>query len=131
MKNIDKKEVNSQKAPKAVGPYSQGIISKGFLYSSGQLPLNPSTGKIVEGGISGQTRQALDNLQAVLEAGGSSLENLVKVNVFLYDMKDFPEFNKIYAEYLSEPYPARSCVSVKGLPMDVLVEIEGVAVISD
>ena len=119
--------VNSEMAPKALGPYSQAIRIGDFLFTSGQVPIDPATGKVVEGGITAQTHRVFANLRAVLEAGGTSFANVVKATVFLRDMNDFQALNAAYAEYLGECKPARSTVQVARLPLDVAVEIELVA----
>lgn len=123
-----KKEVKTDKAPQAIGPYSQGIIANGFIFCSGQIPLIPETGALVQGTIEDQTRQVLKNLSAVLEAAGSSLDQVVKATVFLQDMNDFAAMNKVYGEFFKVPFPARAAVQVARLPRDVKVEIEAVAV---
>lgn len=123
MKNV----INTEKAPKAIGPYSQGIDTGMFVFTSGQIPVNPSTGEIVGGAIEEQTRQVLENLKNVLLAGGSDLSKVIKTTVFIKDMNHFSKANEIYAQYFSEPYPARSCIEVSRLPKDVLIEIEAVA----
>lgn len=115
------------KAPKAVGPYSQGIAAGDFVFTSGQLPLNPETNKMPEG-IEAQAKQSLDNVKAVLEAGGSSLDKTVKVTIFLKDLNDFGKVNEIYATYFTKNPPARSCVQVARIPRDALIEIEAVGV---
>lgn len=115
------------KAPKAVGPYSQGIAANGFVFTSGQLPLNPDTNQMPEG-IAAQAKQSLDNVKAVLEAGGSSLNKAVKVTIFLKDMNDFGKVNEIYATYFTKNPPARSCVQVARIPRDALIEIEAIGV---
>lgn len=124
-----KKEVKTDKAPQAIGPYSQGIIAGGFVYCSGQIPIVPQTGQLDTGGIEDQTRQVLINVSAVLEAAGTSLDNVVKATVFLQDMNDFASMNKIYAEFFRAPFPARAAVQVARLPRDVKVEIEAIAVL--
>lgn len=116
-----------EKAPKAVGPYSQGIAVGGFVFTSGQLPLDPATGTMPEG-IEAQAKQSLNNVKAVLEAAGSGMGKVVKVTIFLKDMNDFAKVNEIYATYFSKDYPARSCVQVARIPRDALVEIEAIAV---
>ena len=121
--------VTSDLAPAAVGPYSQGIISGGFVFTAGQSPLDPATGKLVEGGIQAQTHQVFKNLMAVLEAAGSGLEHVVKVGVFLTDMGDFAAMNEVYASYFGDtPPPARSTVAVKELPVGAMVEIDMIAI---
>jgi 2-iminobutanoate/2-iminopropanoate deaminase len=123
-----KKEIQTDKAPKAIGPYSQGIIAGGFIFCSGQIPLDPQTGSVVAGGIEEQARQVLKNMSAILEAAGSSLDLAVKCTVFLQDMNDFAAMNKVYAEFFKAPYPARAAVQVARLPKDVKIEIECMAV---
>lgn len=120
--------VNTDFAPQAIGPYSQAIKANGFLFVSGQIPLDPMTGQIVYGGIESQTYQVLNNLKAILEKEGLGFENVVKTGVFLKDMEDFAAMNKIYAEYFKSEPPARACVQVAKLPRDVSVEIELIAV---
>ena len=120
------KKISTENAPKAIGPYSQGILSGNLIFTSGQIPINPETGEIEETEIKGQTRQVLENLKAVLTAGGSSLDNVIKTTCYLQNMEDFASFNEIYAEYFTQN-PARSCVSVKALPKGSLVEIEVIA----
>jgi 2-iminobutanoate/2-iminopropanoate deaminase len=119
--------ISTSKAPAAIGPYSQAIHVGTLLYASGQIPIDPSTGSIVDGGIKEQTRQSLLNVQAILEEAGLSFANVVKTTVFLADISDFADMNGVYAEFFSEPYPARSAVAVKSLPKGALVEIEVVA----
>ncbi len=125
---MNKELINTDKAPAAIGPYAQAIKANGFLFTSGQIPIDPSTGDIVPGGIEAQAAQVLKNLSAVLSAAGVGFENVVKTTVFIKDMNDFPKLNAIYATYFIEPFPARSTVEVVRLPKDVLVEIEAVAV---
>ena len=117
----------TSKAPAAIGPYSQAIELAGLVYTSGQIPIDPATGKFVEGGIREQTRQSLLNVKAILEETGLTLSDVVKTTVFMADMNDFADMNAIYSEFFSEPYPARSAVAVKSLPKGALVEIEVVA----
>ena len=119
--------VSSDTAPAAIGPYSQGIIAGGFLFSAGQIPIDPATTHVVEGDIVPQTQQVLKNLQAVLAAAGASWKDVVKTTVFLQDMADFPRMNEVYAAVMGEARPARSTVQVAGLPRGVRVEIELVA----
>ncbi|AUS95589.1 reactive intermediate/imine deaminase [Clostridium thermosuccinogenes] len=123
------KTVNTNKAPAAIGPYSQAIISGNTVFTSGQIPIDPATGEVVNGGIEAQTRRVLENLKAVLEAAGTSMSNVIKTTVFINDMGNFAVVNSIYGEYFSAPYPARSCVEVSKLPKGVEIEIEAVAVI--
>jgi len=124
-----KKEVKTEKAPQAIGPYSQGIIANGFVFCSGQISIIPETGVLNTGPIEDQTRQVLKNLSAVLDAAGSSLDHVVKATVFLQDMNDFAAMNKVYAEFFKAPFPARAAVQVARLPRDVKVEIEAVAIL--
>ena len=119
--------VQSDAAPAAIGPYSQAIIAGGFLYTAGQIPLDPVTTQVVEGDIVPQTRRVLDNLQAVLAAAGASWKDVVKTTVFLKDMGDFPRMNEVYSAVMGDARPARSTVQVAALPRGVLVEIELVA----
>lgn len=121
--------VSTDKAPQAVGPYSQGIIAGNLVFISGQIPMDPETGSIKKGDITVQARQALKNLGAVLSAAGAAFSDVVKVTVFLTDMQDFPEVNNVYKTYFEEPYPARSCVEVSSLPKDAMIEIEAIAVL--
>ena len=123
----DKTIISTESAPKAVGPYSLATAGGPFVFTSGQIGLDPKTNTLVEGGIEKQTRQVLENLKAVLKAGNSCLDNVVKTTVFLSDMADFPVMNAIYAEYFTENQPARSTVQVAGLPKNALVEIEAMA----
>ena len=122
-----KKMINTPKAPAAIGPYSQAIQVGNLIYTSGQIPIDPATGQLVEGGIKEQTRQSLSNIQAILQEAGLTMASVVKTTVFMADMADFAEMNSIYAEFFTEPYPARSAVAVKTLPKNALVEIEVVA----
>jgi 2-iminobutanoate/2-iminopropanoate deaminase len=119
--------ISTKKAPAAIGPYSQAIRVGNIVYTSGQIPLDPATGAFVEGGIKEQTRQALTNIKAILEEAGTSMENVVKTTVFMANMDDFADMNAIYAEFFTEPYPARSAVAVKTLPKGALIEIEVIA----
>ena len=126
--NLMKQRINTEKAPAAIGPYSQAIDSgTGLIFVSGQLPIDPATGAFPEGGVQAQTRQSLTNAKAILEAAGLSLANVVKTTVFLADMADFAAMNDIYAQFFTEPFPARSAVAVKTLPKNALVEIECIA----
>ena len=119
--------ISTSKAPAAIGPYSQAIEVAGLVYTSGQIPIDPATGKFVEGGIREQTRQSLLNVKAILEEAGLTLSDVVKTIVFMADMNDFADMNAVYAEFFAEPFPARSAVAVKTLPKGALVEIEVVA----
>ena len=121
------KVISTKKAPAAIGPYSQAIQVGNLVYTSGQIPIDPATGAFVEGGIKEQTRQSLTNVKAILEEVGLTMCNVVKTTVFMADMNDFAEMNGVYAEFFTEPYPARSAVAVKTLPKGALVEIEVVA----
>jgi 2-iminobutanoate/2-iminopropanoate deaminase len=121
--------ISTDNAPKAIGPYEQAIRVGDFVYTAGQIPIDPKTGTLVEGGISDQTRQVLENLKAVLEAAGSSLERVVKATVFLKNMADFAAMNEVYTEYLGDAKPARSTVAVAELPRGALVEIDFVALV--
>lgn len=121
--------IATDKAPAAVGPYSQGIQTGSFLFTAGQLGMDPATGKLVEGGVEAQTRQALTNLSAVLEEGGTSLAHVIKTTVFLQDIQDFQAMNGVYAQFFTADPPARSAVEVAALPLGGLVEIEAVAAI--
>jgi len=122
-----KQEVKTEKAPKAIGPYSQAIIAGGFVFVSGQIPLVPATGELNTGTTADQTRQVLQNVSAVLEAAGSSLDDVVKATVYLKDMNDFAQMNAVYGEFFKAPFPARAAVEVARLPKDVKVEIEAIA----
>ncbi|MBU4501443.1 MAG: RidA family protein [Nanoarchaeota archaeon] len=120
------KTVNTSKAPEAIGPYSQAVIAGDLVFTSGQIAINPKTKKILEGNIEEQTKQVLENLKNVLEAAGSSLDNAIKVTVFLADMNDFGKMNEVYAKYFKKK-PARSTVQVARLPKDVKIEMDVVA----
>jgi 2-iminobutanoate/2-iminopropanoate deaminase len=120
--------INTNGAPQAIGPYSQAIKANGFLFVSGQIPLDPVSGQIVYGGVELQTYQVLNNLKAILAHEGLTFDNVVKTGVFLKDMEDFAVVNKVYAEYFTNEPPARACVQVARLPRDVSVEIEAIAV---
>lgn len=122
------KKVHTDKAPAAIGPYSQAIIHGDIVFTSGQIPINPDTGSVDGKGIAEQTEQVMKNLSAVLTAAGASFESAIKTTCFLSDMNDFAAFNEIYARYFTEN-PARSCVAVKTLPKGVLVEVEVIAAI--
>ena len=123
-----KKTVATDDAPKAIGPYSQAVIHEGTIYLSGQIPLDPVTGQVVEGDVAAQTERVLDNIKAVLAASGSSLDLVLKTTVFLKDMGEFSKFNEVYGRYFPENPPARSTVEVARLPRDVRVEIDAVAI---
>ena len=119
--------VSAANAPAAIGPYSQAIKINNLIMTSGQLPVDPSTGEIATGGIEAQTAQALDNLNAVLNAAGFSMDSVIKTTVFIKDMNDFSRMNAIYANYFPADPPARSCIEVARLPKDALIEIEAIA----
>ncbi len=122
------KKIHTEKAPAAVGPYSQAVEVNGMIYTSGQIPLDPASGKLVEGGIEEQADRAIRNVMAVLEEAGTSADKVIKTMCFLADMGDFVDFNEMYARYFTEK-PARSCVAVKELPKGALCEIEVIAVL--
>ena len=126
-----RQRIQTENAPAAIGPYSQAIKAGGFVFCSGQVALDPQTGQFVAGGVAEQTEQVLKNLSAVLEAAGSSLDQVVKTTVFLADMKEFSAMNEVYARFFSEPPPARATVAAAGLPRDARVEIEAVALVSE
>ena len=121
------KVINTNKAPKAIGPYSQAIEANGLFITSGQLPIDPATGEFAPGGIKEQTRQSLTNAKAILDEAGISMANVMKTTVFLSDMNNFAAMNEVYAEFFSEPFPARSAIAVKTLPKNALVEVECIA----
>ena len=122
------KTLHTDKAPGAVGPYSQATEVNGFIFTSGQLPLVPETGELISDDIKKATARSLDNIKAILEEAGSSMDKVVKVNIFLDDVNDFAAVNEVYAEYFTEHKPARSCVEVANLPKKALIEIEAIAV---
>jgi 2-iminobutanoate/2-iminopropanoate deaminase len=126
-----RERIQTDNAPAAIGPYSQAIKAGGFVFLSGQIPTNPQTGEFVAGGIAEQTEQVFKNLKAVLEAAGSSLDQVVKTTVFLADMKEFSEMNEVYAKFFSGPPPARATVAAAGLPRGARVEIEVVALVGE
>jgi 2-iminobutanoate/2-iminopropanoate deaminase len=126
---MKKQAIRTDRAPKAIGPYEQAIVANGFVFTAGQIPLDPKTGNIVEGGIAAQTRQVLENLSAVLEAAGASMDSVVKATVFLKNMSDFAAMNEVYSEYFATSKPARSTVAVAELPRGALVEIDLCAVL--
>ncbi|MFR8664314.1 MAG: RidA family protein [Ruthenibacterium sp.] len=121
-------EIKASQAPAAIGPYSQAVQAGGSIYVSGQLPINPATGEFAGADIRAQARQSLENIKAILAAAGTDMAHVVKTTVLLQDMADFAAMNEVYAEYFSEPYPARAAFQVAKLPKDALVEIEAVAV---
>lgn len=120
------KKISTDKAPAAIGPYSQAMVINNMVFTSGQIPVDPATGDIPEG-IEAQTNQALTNVKNLLEAAGTSIDKVVKTTVFIQNMSDFSVINEIYQGYFSEPYPARSCVEVAKLPKGVLIEVEAIA----
>ena len=122
-----KEIISTDKAPAAIGPYSQAVKVGNLLFTSGMIPIDPATNTLVEGGIEVQAEQALANIKNLLEASGSSTDKVVKTVVFIKDMNDFAKVNEIYAKYFTENYPARSCVEVARLPKDVLIEMEAIA----
>ena len=122
------KKISTEKAPQAIGPYSQAVVVNNMLYTSGQIAIDPKTGNVVDGGIKEQTAQIMKNLFALLEEAGTNVDNVVKTTCFLADMGDFAAFNEVYAKYITGA-PARSCVAVKELPKGVLAEVELIAVI--
>lgn len=122
------KPVSTPKAPGAIGPYSQGIVANGFVFASGQLPVNPETGELVSD-VPAAAKQSLSNLKAILEAAGASMETVTKVTIYLADMSSFAQVNEVYATFFKEPYPARSCFAVKELPKSAVLEIEAIAAV--
>ena len=119
--------ISTDKAPAAIGPYSQAVKVGNLLFTSGMIPIDPATNTLVEGGIEVQARRALENVKALLEASGTSMDKVVKTVVFIKNMDDFAKVNEIYSEYFTENFPARSCVEVARLPKDVLIEMEAIA----
>lgn len=126
---MNRNPISTDKAPKAIGPYEQAIRAGDFVYTAGQIPIDPRTGMLVEGAITDQTRQVLENLKAVLEAAGSSLERVVKATVFLKNMADFAAMNEVYTQYLGDAKPARSTVAVAELPRGALIEVDLIALV--
>ncbi len=124
------KQISTEKAPSAIGPYSQAVVANGFLFTAGQIALDPVAGKIVAGGIVEQTERVMENLNAVLRAGGVSWKDVVKTTVYLHDLSHFPTVNEIYGKWLGDARPARSTVQVPGLPRGALVEIDAIAVVA-
>jgi len=125
----EKRAIETNTAPGAIGPYSQAMLTGNLLFTSGQLPIDPATGKMVEGSVADRAHQAIKNLRAVIEAAGGSLGDVVKTTVFLADIGDFQDVNTVYAEYFEEPYPARSAFQVAALPLGADLEIEAVVII--
>lgn len=123
---MEKKIISTDKAPAAIGPYSQAVEVNGFIYASGQIPIIPETGELASG-IEAQTKQALTNVKSIMEAAGLTMANIIKTSVFIKDMNDFGKINEIYATFFDGSYPARSCVEVARLPKDVLIEVEVIA----
>lgn len=128
---LSKKVVLAEKAPKAIGPYSAGMTLGNMVYTAGQIPVDPATGKVVEGGIVAEAHQSLTNLMHVLEAAGSGLDYVLKTTCFLADMGEFAQFNTVYAEFFTDKPPARATVAVKTLPLNVRVEVEAIAYIPE
>jgi 2-iminobutanoate/2-iminopropanoate deaminase len=124
-----RQEVKTDKAPKAIGPYSQGVIANGFVFCSGQIAFDPASGEVNTGPVEEQARLVLKNVGAVLEAAGSSFDRVVKTTIFLQDMNDFTKVNQVYAEFFKSPFPARATVQVARLPRDARVEIEAIALV--
>jgi len=124
-----RKTVATERAPQAIGPYSQAVVHGGIAYLSGQIPLDPSTNQLLEGDIAAQTQRVLENLKAVLEACGASLDSVLKTTVFLKDIADFPKMNEVYGRYFSQHPPARSTVQAARLPRDVSIEIDAIAAV--
>jgi 2-iminobutanoate/2-iminopropanoate deaminase len=122
------KKISTENAPAAIGPYSQAVAIGNTIYLAGQIGLEPKSGKLVDGGIAGETKQVLENIKAVLLAAGSDITKVVSTAVYLADMEDFAKMNEVYAKYFKEPYPARATVAVKGLPKNARVEISAIAV---
>ena len=125
------KSIHTNQAPAAIGPYSQAIEANSMIFASGQIPIDPATGQFVEGGIQEQTRQALTNARNILQAAGTDMENVIKTTVYLSDINNFAAMNEVYAQFFTEPFPARSAVAVKDLPKGALVEIEVLAIKPD
>ncbi|MFQ6069086.1 MAG: RidA family protein [Candidatus Aminicenantales bacterium] len=123
-----RKEIKTQRAPKAIGPYSQAIEANGFVFCSGQIAIDPSTGELSQGDIEEQTRIILENIREVLKAAHTSLDKVVKATVFLQDLNDYAKMNAVYGEFFTSPYPARAAVQVARLPKDVKIEVEVIAV---
>lgn len=126
---MKKYRIQTELAPAAIGPYSQSVRVENLLFISGQLPLDPDSGELIEGNIEDQTRQAMKNVEAILSVAGGSMNSIVKTTIFLSDMNDFPRVNEVYGSFFSEPYPARACIEVSRLPKDASVEVEAVAML--
>ena len=127
---MPQKKITTDKAPSAIGPYSQGIAANGFIFTAGQIPLDPVAGKIVEGGIVEQTDRVMQNLEEVLRAAGATWNDVVKTTVYLHDLSHFPTVNEVYGKWLGDARPARSTVQVTALPRGAMVEIDAIAVVS-
>ena len=128
MSSMEKHSVSPENGPAAIGPYSVGVVAGGFVFTAGQIGLEPASGVIVAGGVEAETRQVLLNLKVILESANSSLDDVVKTNVFLKDMADFNKMNSVYAEFFTKSFPARSAVQVAALPRNAQVEIEAIAI---
>ena len=126
---MQKKAVKTKNAPEAIGPYSQGIDTSSFVFTSGQLPINPTDGLLIKDNIKLATKQALENVKAILEEAGTSMDKVVKTTVFLIDLNDFAVMNEVYASFFTENYPARSAIQVAKLPLDAIIEIEAILII--
>lgn len=126
---MPREPISTERAPAAIGPYSQAVRARGSVYLSGQIPLDPATGQLVEGDIGVQTRRVFDNLKAVCEAAGASLDDVVRVGIYLMDLSDFAQVNAVMAEYFQAPYPARSTIQVSGLPRGARVEVDAILAI--
>ena len=124
------RRITTANAPQAIGPYSQGVIANGLLFTAGQIAIDPQTGRLVEGGFADQTERVLNNLSAVLAAVGASWSDVVKTTVYLHDMADFPTFNEMYGRHIGDARPARSTVQAAGLPRGALVEIDAVVMVA-
>ncbi|MCP4748012.1 MAG: RidA family protein [Desulfobacteraceae bacterium] len=127
---MTKEIISTDKSPAAIGPYNQAIKKGNLLFTSGQIPLDPVSGEVVQGDVQAQSKRVMENLKAVLNAGGASMDDVVKTTCFLNDMSDFLKFNEVYQSYFGDNAPARSCVAVDRLPKDVLVEVEAIAILS-
>jgi 2-iminobutanoate/2-iminopropanoate deaminase len=127
---VSVRRINSATAPQAIGPYSQGVVANGLLFTAGQIAIDPQTGRMVDGGFAAQTERVLENLSAVLEAAGATWDDVLKTTVYLHDMADFPTFNEMYGRHIGEARPARSTIQAAGLPRGALVEIDAVVRVS-
>jgi 2-iminobutanoate/2-iminopropanoate deaminase len=127
----DRRAVETEDAPAPIGPYSQALVADGVLYCSGQVPLDPETGELVDGGIGEQARRCLQSLAAICEASGSRLEDAARITIYLTEMEDFPAVNEVYAEFFSEPYPVRSTVGVAALPKGAMVEMDATVLLGE